>query len=217
MALDLSHACVICQATNNLNTHTTIKMAEDEYNVAVCAGCEDTASPKAIRANLTTILEKITSLCGEIGKYLGITITLSNLIAPPPPAVPIVAMPSTTPAVVDHNGSQQPSSANQGGVKVVSRPIQRDQKRRPGNPQPPPSRQKVSAQPRDAAGKPISLPGDIVLLENEKPIQSDLRVELGERRYNDGYSTCRHCNGEGGNIVNGKTSLCKICGGSGLL
>ncbi len=217
MALDLSHACVICQATDNLNTHTTIKMAEDEYHVAVCTGCEDTASPKAMRASLTTILEKITSLCGEIGKYLGVTITMSNLITPPAMAVPSPVVPQTSPIPATVNHSESQPTANQGGVKVVNRPIQRDQKRRPGNPQPPPSRQKVSAQPRDAAGKPISLPSDIVLLENEKPIQSDLRVELGERRYNDGYSTCRHCNGEGGNIINGKTSLCKICGGSGLL
>jgi hypothetical protein len=209
--VDLSHACVMCQSTTALNTRTTIKVTEDEYQVSVCSVCEDNASPKLMRASLIALLERLSSFCKEATAFLGIEVNLAKICCPSPAPAALVA------ATVDAPRNPISSSQQGGGVRVVNRPIQRDQ-RRNGNPPPQAARQKVAAQPVDAAGKPLSLPKDIVVLENAQPVASHIGVEIDERMsFKQGYNTCHHCNGEGGTVSGKVTSLCPVCGGSGLL
>jgi hypothetical protein len=207
--VDLSHACVLCKGATGLNTRSTIKIIDAEYQVAVCTNCEENASPKVMRAALTSLIERATGVCQEIGAYLGREITLDSLCSPSPRALaPVVA---DAQEQLHSHGVSAPVA----GVKIVNKPIQRDQRRAGGAP-PAAPRQKI-AEPRDVTGKPLRLPQDVVVLENQEPVKSDIRTAVGERRYNDGYNQCHHCGGDGGTNANGKTVLCQVCNGSGLL
>lgn len=208
--VDLSHACVLCKVTTGLNTRTTIRIVEDEYQVSVCTTCEDAASPKVMRTALSALLERSIVLCNDLGLYLGSEITLDSLCRPKAALqAPVATHEPATVRVAGPNGATS--------VRMENKPIQRSQ--RGGAPPAPPAppRQKIAEQPKDATGRPLKLPEGVVVLENQEAVKNDLRANLGERRFNDGYNTCQRCMGEGGTVINGETTLCTACGGSGLL
>lgn len=228
--INLSKACVICQATESLNTNATIKISENEqYSVSVCSTCEDNASPKMMRASLIAILERINSSLLEITKYIGIEITLQSICnqRSQVASIPIepsqeTEQPSEQTVASQPQQKQQmsprPSSAQGGGPQMLTKPIKRDQRRGGGAPAANPQfrNSKVLNKIKDPTGKPIELPKDIVIVQNENKIDSK-SSGFADSSYKDGYRQCHVCNGEGGIFLEEKMKVCTTCGGSGLI
>lgn len=225
--INLSKACIICQATESLNTNTTIKISENEqYSVSVCSACEDNASPKMMRASLIAILERVNGACLELTKYLGYEVTLISICNPSAPQMAIEveqsqelqSEPKQQQTSNNTLNKPQATSRTPNGPQMLNKPISRDQKRGGAPNQAPQFRNtKVLNKVKDPTGKPIDLPKDIVVLQTEKKIESGGHSNLAEASYKDGYRQCNACNGEGGAFLDGETKVCTRCGGSGIL
>lgn len=231
--IKLSKACIICQATESLNTNTTIKISENEqYSVSVCSTCEESASPKMMRSSLVAILDRANGVCLELTKYLGYEVTLISICNP---SVPPMELPETeevedsaeaeqAPAAQPKQQSkqQQPAISRQSKQQnnlMLNKPINRDQRRGGGAPATAPQfrNQKVLNKIKDPTGKPIDLPKDVIVVQNEGKIESKSSNNFDDASYKDGYRQCHVCNGEGGIFSEDKMKVCTTCGGSGLM
>lgn len=225
--INFSKACIMCQATESLNTNTTIKISDNEqYSVSVCSTCEDNASPKLMRASLIAILERINGICLELTKYLGYEVSLVSICNPSSPPMVVEIQEEQPPEIqqqqVSKNTLTKPQvmakpSQPQGGPQILNKPISRDQRRGGAPAQGQFRNTKVLNKIKDPTGKPIDLPKDVVILQNEKKIESGSSNNLAESSYKDGYRQCNACNGEGGTFLDGKATVCTRCGGSGIL
>lgn len=232
--INLSKACIMCQATESLNTNTTIKISENEqYSVSVCSSCEDNASPKMMRASLIAILDRINGICLELTKYLGYEISLISICNPsiPPMSVKVQEESGGVQPEIEQQPDIQQQNKNtvarpqvtakqtqpQNGPQILNKPISRDQRRGGAPAQGQFRNTKVLNKIKDPTGKPIDLPKDVVILQNEKKIESGSSNSLAESSYKDGYRQCGSCNGEGGTFFDGKATVCTRCGGSGIL
>ena len=204
--IQMTKTCVICKAATSLNTQTLIKIEEQQYQVSVCGNCEDNASPKVVREALSKRLELLRAMCLEVNSLLGGDLTIDKIISGR------VSQPA--PAAVE---TEEAAEEGPGGVKVLSKPIQRGQARanapvRPGQ-RPPP--------PKNALGKPIAIPkeaGDVKIITDQSKIQSINNTKLG----GGGWHPCPRCVDHSNPRTTAGTGLvgnkpCANCAGTGLV
>lgn len=220
----------MCQATESLNTNTTIKVSENEqYSVSVCFKCEDNASPKVMRSSLIAFLNRTNGICIELTKYLGYEVTLESICNPDNFIKPATQIAVEEEQQIEETAEVEQPQAKQQKQPVIPRqnkqnslmlnkPINRDQRRGGGAPAPAPQfrNQKVLNKIKDPTGKPIDLPKDVIVVQNENKIESK-SSNFGDASYKDGYRQCHVCNGEGGVFSEEKIKVCTTCGGSGLM
>lgn len=105
----LLEACLVCNASSSLDT-TTVKVDGKPYAVAVCANCNDDASPKVLREAFSKKMEKFNILIKN-AKELGVELTLESLIgAGNSLVVPTVAQPAVTTQAPVAKQPAQPSA-----------------------------------------------------------------------------------------------------------